>query len=99
MSYYMLATLPPMDWYILQEGNEGGELLGFNTVATKLLAVVTTPIHSALASLQDEVYTKFQLPPPFLVYPKVFTLAYFIWANSMELCQKSQKLLDPEVHI
>ena len=38
-----------------QEENEGGELLGFNTVATKLLAVVTAPIHSALVSKQEQV--------------------------------------------
>ena len=39
----------------LQEENEGGELLGFNTVASKLLAVVTAPIHSALVSKHEQV--------------------------------------------
>lgn len=56
MVHYHTIQFPLMVCYVcMQEGNEGGELLGFNTVATKLLAVVTTPIHSALASNQDQV--------------------------------------------
>jgi len=39
----------------LQEEDDRGELLGFNAVASKLLAVVTAPIHSALVSRQPQV--------------------------------------------
>lgn len=34
----------------VQEENEDGELLGFNVIATKLLGIVTAPIHTALTT-------------------------------------------------
>lgn len=49
-----LLTLFPLPPH-LQEEDDGGELLGFNAVASKLLAVVTAPIHSALVSGQPQV--------------------------------------------
>lgn len=39
----------------MQEENEDGELLGFNIVATKLLGIVTAPIHLALATKLPQV--------------------------------------------
>lgn len=61
------STFPILSEYMQMktlEENEGGELLGFSAVATKLLGVVTAPIQSALNSTQPQV-------PHYCVYTHV----------------------------
>ncbi len=56
----------------VQEENEDGQLLGFNAVATKLLAIVTAPIHSALLSQQTEVGLPCMALPPYSLLTSVY---------------------------